>query len=159
MIVNAMGIGRPKHGELELAKQYRVPANLVRTHLLDLFANGRRTFDLDESVDAHEQVRRMLLLGGRYAQRPDRSLDSSGSTSDDLRLAEELVSLVPWRIKELREHKDMQEWARWASEVLSLIEAGAAFEDFPEPEQRFAREELLPLLQAISEQPPDEPSE
>lgn len=159
MIVNAMGIEQPKPEEFERAKQYRVPANLVSTHLLDLFANGRRTFDLDESIEAHNQVRQMLLLGGRYARRPDRSLDSSGSTSDDLRLAEELFSLVPWHIEELRQTKDMQEWAQWASHVLTLVEGATALEAFAEPDQRFAREELLPLLQALSAQPPDEPGE
>ncbi len=149
----------PETGNYVQAKQFRVPASLVRTHLLDLLANGRRTFDIGRSDEGHEQVRQMLLLGGRYARRPDGSLDSSGSTSDDLTLARELVSLVPWRVDELRDTRDMQKWAQWASDVLTRVEEEIPLEEFPDKDKRFVQEELLPLLRTISSQPLDEPGE
>jgi hypothetical protein len=144
--------------EIRHLKEYRVPANLVHTHLLDLLSHGRRTFDLGHA-EANSEIRDMLLVGGRYAKQPDGSLDSTGSTSETLTLASEVALLASRRARSPDRDFNLRDWAQRAGVVLSRLEENATLEQLSASEHAFIREEFLPFLEAILALPPDEPHE
>jgi hypothetical protein len=127
---------------------------------LDLLAHGQRTFDLSEPDSGHDDVRQMLLLGGRYAPPPEGELDSTGSTSEDLTLARELTRLVPARTSMFRDKPlNMRDWVDWADRVLTVVQNKQPLTALNASEQVFAREELRPFLEHILSLPPGEPVE
>ena len=140
-----------KGNDLEQLRAYRVPAGLVHTHLLDLMVNGERTFG-PTSHGAPAPIRKMLLVGGRYAPPLGGKLDSAGSTPQDLTLASELQTIVRQVVGDQGD-LDMQKWSTRALHAIDAAERGKPV-DALGAERGFVERELLPVLERIVDLPP-----
>lgn len=90
-------------------------------------------------------IERLLDLGARFGERPDGSLDASGSSPDQVDLAGALTRLIPNESKEA-EGFDVQTWANLAKRVLKSFEMGRSWKQFTPVEQSFITAELEPFL-------------
>lgn len=140
---------------------YSVPASVIHSHLVDLLAHGRRTFDQDEP-EPPRPILHLLDVGGRFSPRIGGELDSSGSTSQDLSLAQELTRVV--HDVEIQqgardERLDMQDWTRSALDVIIRVEQpSATLEDLAEL-RPFAERSVLRVLECIMDLPVRAPAE
>lgn len=135
-------------------REFRVPAAVVHSHLIDLLINERRTFGT-RSPETPAPIKRMILIGGRYAPSPGGALDSSGSTPEDLTLARELAALIVKRLGVSPDKFDMAKWSDRAMSVIDRAERPDAQLNDLGSDLVFTREQLVPVLATIADLPPE----
>jgi hypothetical protein len=142
------------------AEDFRSAAGEVRLQLSDVSHNGTLAEPPGSAERASvRSLLDLLQIGGRYAVRPNGSLDTSGSSPETLDLAGRLTTLVPGelkRVKDSRGRLDMRIWSRLASETLESVRAGQSWDEFGAEKREFVTKELLPFLTKLLDQSPEE---
>jgi hypothetical protein len=124
----------------------------VRMQVAEMHTYGRPAAPVTaverRSVQA---IRQLVELGARFGERPDGSLDVTGSSPEQIDLASALGHLIPNRLDTYKTdgRLDIRRWAETANSVLAAVERGAAWDELDVDSQRFVVQELEPFLVSL----------
>lgn len=139
------------------AAAYRSIAGSVRMQLLDTrLGNGLPTRPLDDYAKRRlGTIKNLLQVGNRFSGKPHGSLDMRSATPEKMSLALDIEELVPWKLPDYEQEKDMQGWTQRA---VGIIDAMAAADQSKfKADMDFVELELEGFLEAILRLPPERP--
>lgn len=138
----------------------------VRLQIAQIRYTGKPARPVTEAeLEEFRIISGLFDLGTRYGQPPEGNLDISGSSPEQIDLASALAELIPNEISVERERLtteerfDVRKWAAEAKRVLGKLEGDSCWDQLDSWEQEFVILELEPFLQALIEEPAEEPEE